>query len=98
MAPALNLAIYVRTEGAHESDSKAIDGFVKFMRKMNVDVKVILDDNPYGTERNRSPAVVIGAGTVASRHGGLKDPSGSGAEEGGTRFTPRTSRPTGREP
>jgi hypothetical protein len=32
-ALALNLAIYVKTEGAHESDSNAIDGFVKFMER-----------------------------------------------------------------
>ncbi|MDR2612118.1 MAG: transposase [Deltaproteobacteria bacterium] len=88
MRPALNLTIFVRPEGAHESDSNAVEGLVEYLGKRNVGEKVILGDNPCYAGRNRSLAEATGAGIVTSRHGSLKVPPGSGAEAGGPGFSP----------
>ncbi|MDR2611336.1 MAG: hypothetical protein LBG06_00305 [Deltaproteobacteria bacterium] len=61
-------------------------------------MKAVPGDSPCGAGRYRAPGGGIGAGIVASRHGGLKVPPGSGAEAGDPGFTPAGGKTVGREP
>jgi hypothetical protein len=85
--PALNLAIYIKTEGAHTSDAHGIEPFLEALAKMNIHPEVILVDQGYNTAQNRALAAERGIELVSTVHGGLKDPAGLNMPGGEPRLT-----------
>ena len=87
----LSLILYVKTEGAHKSDSEALESALVTLDKEGIGLDVILGDTSYGSNDNVEKAAALGVKLVSPVPGkGLKNkkagasgdpgPGGSGSE------------------
>jgi hypothetical protein len=72
--PALNLVLYVKSEGAHNSDVHAFQPIVEELKRLGIEVKTVLADNAYNSIENHELAARNGIELIGPANNGHRLP------------------------